>query len=270
MTNLMQPINPNPFEVFNHPTFGFVRVVLKDGEPWFVGKDVAEVLGYKDPKGALAKHVDGDDKMMGSQNDAPSIIDNLGRLQSPVFINESGLYSLMLRSKLPQAREFKRWVTSEVLPSIRKHGGYLTREKVEEILADPDSLIKLALQLKQERQARERLQKNVNCLQERIDETTVACLTRRRSKATAKDWLVTNVAKLYEIKRADFYKLLYDAGWLDNNNPERKYYPTGKVPNGAMYVEVGAYMGCPVHTVRVTQYGLKCIKQLLREHGFAM
>jgi prophage antirepressor-like protein len=121
MDSSMNLSNPNPFEVFNHPAFGFVRVVVKDGEPWFVGKDVAEVLGYKDPKGALAKHVDGDDKMMGSQNDAPSIIDNLGRLQSPVFINESGLYSLMLRSKLPQAREFKRWVTSEVLPSIRKH-----------------------------------------------------------------------------------------------------------------------------------------------------
>lgn len=269
MTNLMQPTNPNPFEVFNHPAFGFVRVVLKDGEPWFVGKDVAEVLGYKDSKDALKRHVDEEDKQIFKGGETPLLTFEVAN-RGLTIINESGLYSLMLRSKLPQAKDFKRWVTSEVLPSIRKHGGYLTREKVEEILADPDSLIKLALQIKQERQARERLQKDVNCLQERIDETTVACLTRRRSKATAKDWLVTNVAKLYEIKRADFYKLLYDAGWLDNNNPERKYYPTGKVPNGAMYVEVGAYMGCPVHTVRVTQYGLKCIKQLLREHGFAM
>lgn len=262
MTNLMQPTNPNPFEVFNHPAFGFVRVVLKDGEPWFVGKDVAEVLGYKDASRALFDHVDTEDKtslviqQSGSNYKAKTTV-----------INESGLYSLMLRSKLPQAREFKRWVTSEVLPSIRKHGGYLTPEKLDEALTNPDTLIKLALQLKAERQARERLQKDVDCLQERIDETTFACLTRNRTKATAKDALITQVAKMYEIKRADFYKLLYDEGWLDNNNVDRKYYPTGKVPQGAMYVEVGAYMGCPKYTVRVTPYGLMCIKQLLRSHG---
>lgn len=127
-------------EVFNHPAFGFVRVVVKDGEPWFVGKDVAEVLGYKDSVNALKKHVDEEDKELFKGGEmAPLIKSNFG---SATIINESGLYSLMLRSKLPQAKDFKRWVTSEVLPSIRKHGGYLTREKVEEILADPDSLIK--------------------------------------------------------------------------------------------------------------------------------
>lgn len=263
MANLMQS-NSNPFEVFNHPAFGFVRVVVKDGEPWFVGKDVAEVLGYKDTKDALKRHVDEEDKELFRGGVSPPLnLNNYGA----IIINEGGLYSLMLRSKLPQAREFKRWVTSEVLPSIRKHGGYLTPEKLDEALTNPDTIIKLALQLKAERQARERLQKDVDCLQERIDETTFACLTRNRTKATAKDALITQVAKMYEIKRADFYKLLYDEGWLDNNNVDRKYYPTGKVPNGAMYVEVGAYMGCPKYTVRVTPYGLMCIKQLLRSHG---
>ena len=260
MTNLMQPINPNPFEVFNHPAFGFVRVVLKDGEPWFVGKDVCDVLQYKQASVAVNHHVDQEDVTFHHT------LTNGGE-QEMLIINESGLYSLMLRSKLPQAKDFKRWVTSEVLPSIRKHGGYLTPEKLDEALTNPDTLIKLALQLKAERQARERLQKDVDCLQERIDETTFACLTRNRTKATAKDALITQVAKLYEIKRADFYKLLYDEGWLDNNNVDRKYYPTGKVPQGAMYVEVGAYMGCPKYTVRVTPYGLMCIKQLLRSHG---
>lgn len=269
-TNIQPAINANPFEVFNHPDFGFVRVVMKDGEPWFVGKDVAETLGYKDAKGALAKHVDIEDKIMGSQINAPSIIDNLGREQHPIFINESGLYSLILRSKLPQAKAFKRWVTSEVLPSIRKHGGYLTPDKVEEVLLNPDTLINLALQLKKERQANERLQKDVDTLQNRIDETTVACLTRDRSKATCKDLLITAIAKMFDIKRKDFYDLLYNEGWLDNNNVDRKYYPTGKVPQGAMYVEVGAYMGCPKYTVRVTPYGLMCIKQLLREHGYIL
>lgn len=259
MANLMQS-NSNPFEVFNHPAFGFVRVVVKDGEPWFVGKDVCDVLQYKYAKDTLRRHVDQEDATFHRT------LTNGGE-QEMLIINESGLYSLMLRSKLPQAREFKRWVTSEVLPSIRKHGGYLTPEKLDEALTNPDTLIKLALQLKAERQARERLQKDVDCLQERIDETTFACLTRNRTKATAKDALITQVAKMYEIKRADFYKLLYDEGWLDNNNVDRKYYPTGKVPQGAMYVEVGAYMGCPKYTVRVTPYGLMCIKQLLRSHG---
>lgn len=262
-------INSNPFEVFNHPAFGFVRVVVKDGEPWFVGKDVAEVLGYKNTKDALKKHVDEDDKELFKGSELRPLELELSNFGATI-INESGLYSLMLRSKLPQAREFKRWVTSEVLPSIRKHGGYLTPEKVEEALLSPDTLIKLALQLKEERQARERLQKDVDCLQERIDETTFACLTRNRSKATAKDWLVTAIAKMFDIKRKDFYDLLYKEGWLDNNNVDRKYYPTGKVPQGAMYVEVGAYLGSPKFTVRVTPYGLMCIRQLLKTHGYAL
>lgn len=263
-TNIQPAIKSNPFEVFNHPAFGFVRVVVKDGEPWFVGKDVAEVLGYAASRNAIARHIDMEDKQ-----DAPFQCD-LGGTQVMTIINESGLYSLILRSKLPQARQFKRWVTSEVLPSIRKHGGYLTPDKVEEVLLNPDTLINLALQLKKERQANERLQKDVDTLQNRIDETTVGCLTRNRSKATCKDLLITSIAKMFDIKRKDFYDLLYNEGWLDNNNVDRKYYPTGKVPQGAMYVEVGAYMGCPKYTVRVTPYGLMCIKQLLREHGYIL
>lgn len=262
--NIQPAINSNPFEVFNHPAFGFVRVVVKDGEPWFVGKDVCDVLQYKQTSVAVNRHVDEDDVTFHH------LTDSLGRDQETLIINESGLYSLMLRSKLPIAKPFRRWVTSEVLPSIRKHGGYLTPEKLDEALTNPDTLIKLALQLKEERQARERLQKDVDCLQERIDETTFACLTRNRSKATAKDLLVTAIAKMFDIKRKDFYDLLYKEGWLDNNNVDRKYYPTGKVPQGAMYVEVGAYLGSPKFTVRVTPYGLMCIRQLLKTHGYAL
>lgn len=260
-------INSNPFEVFNHPAFGFVRVVVKNGEPWFVGKDVAELLGYQNQNRDIVRHVDEEDRFMEEAQYQNGI--ELGQ-RGGWLINESGLYSLMLRSKLPIAKPFRRWVTSEVLPSIRKHGGYLTPEKVEEALLSPDTLINLALQLKEERQARERLQKDVDCLQERIDETTFACLTRNRSKATAKDWLVTAIAKMFDIKRKDFYDLLYKEGWLDNNNVDRKYYPTGKVPQGAMYVEVGAYLGSPKFTVRVTPYGLMCIRQLLKTHGYAL
>ena len=98
------------------------------GEPWFVGKDIAVALGYSNTKDALLKHVDSEDKIMGSQNTTPSIEDSLGRKQYPVLINESGFYSLCLSSKLPSAKQFKRWVTSEVLPLIRKHGVYVDDE----------------------------------------------------------------------------------------------------------------------------------------------
>lgn len=122
-------------QIFNNPEFGEVRTVSIDGEPWFVGRDIALALGYSNTKDALAKHVDDDDKKMGSQNATPSIKDSLGRDQYPVFINESGLYSLVLSSKLPTAKKFKRWVTSEVLPTIRKTGGYHVPQSPEEQMA---------------------------------------------------------------------------------------------------------------------------------------
>ncbi|MBQ1085616.1 phage antirepressor KilAC domain-containing protein [Enterococcus faecium] len=125
-----------------------VRTVLVNDEPYFVGKDVAEILGYSKPRNAISTHVDEEDKQ-----DAP-IQGGLGGKQKMTIINESGLYSLILKSKLPSAKKFKRWVTSEVLPAIRKHGGYLTPEKVEEALLNPDTIIQLATKLKEERTGR--------------------------------------------------------------------------------------------------------------------
>ena len=101
-----------------------VRTVMFDDEPWFVGKDIAEILGYVNSRDALAKHVDEDDKLT-------SQIATAGQMRNQTVINESGLYSLILSSKLPQAKEFKRWVTSEVLPAIRKKGGFI-REDLDE------------------------------------------------------------------------------------------------------------------------------------------
>ena len=125
-----------------------VRTVQIDNQPYFVGNDVANVLGYSRSRKAIQDHVDNDDKC-----DAP-IQDAIGRNQNTTVINESGLYSLILSSKLPTAKEFKHWVTSEVLPSIRKHGAYLTDSAIENTLTDPDYLIKLATQLKTEREGR--------------------------------------------------------------------------------------------------------------------
>lgn len=106
-------------KVFENSTFGQVRTVEIDGEPWFVGKDVAEALGYSNTRKALADHVDGEDK-----TDGVTIRDSIGREQKPIIINESGLYCLILSSKLPGAKEFKHWITHDVIPSIRKTGGY--------------------------------------------------------------------------------------------------------------------------------------------------
>lgn len=100
-----------------------VRSLSINNEPYFVGKDVAEILGYKNPRDAISKHVDEDDKL-----DGVAIHDSIGREQKPILINESGLYSLVLSSKLPSAKKFKRWVTSEVLPALRKTGQYQVKE----------------------------------------------------------------------------------------------------------------------------------------------
>ena len=114
----------NEVVIFNNPEFGSVRTLCINGEPWLVGKDVAKILGYNEPHKAIARHVDKDD---GMKHPA---IDSIGRTQQVTVINESGFYSLVLSSKLPIARKFKRWVTSEVLPMIRKTGGYVANEDV--------------------------------------------------------------------------------------------------------------------------------------------
>lgn len=124
-----------------------VRAVEIDGEGWLVGKDVAEALGYSNVNDALKKHVDDEDKC---KRDEIAIRDTIGRNQKPVLINESGFYSLILRSDMPKAKQFKRWVTSDVIPSIRKHGMYAT----DELLDNPDLLIAAATKLKEERAAR--------------------------------------------------------------------------------------------------------------------
>lgn len=111
----------NDLTVFNNERFGKIRTVVIDGVVWFVGKDVAEALGYKNTKDALVKHVDETDKRYGV-----AFRDPMGREQKPTLINESGVYSLIFASKLPDAREFKHWVTSEILPSIRTTGSYST------------------------------------------------------------------------------------------------------------------------------------------------
>ena len=135
-------------QVFSHDEFGSVRTLLIGNEPYFVGKDVTDILGYSNSRDALSRHVAEEDR------DAVGIHDAIGREQLTVFINESGLYSLILSSKLPAAKRFKHWITSEVLPAIRKHGVYA----VDEVLNNPDLLLSALEALKQEREAARSLQ----------------------------------------------------------------------------------------------------------------
>ena len=147
-------MNDNKIQLFNNDEFGEIRIIEVDGEPWFVGKDVATALGYNNPRDAFKKHIDEEDKGVAK-------CDTLGGTQETTIINESGLYSLVLSSKLPTAKKFKRWVTSEVLPTIRKHGMYASVDTVEKMLADPDAAIRILNEIKAEREKRKELESKI-------------------------------------------------------------------------------------------------------------
>ncbi len=140
----------NELTIFKNAEFGEIRTMQINNEPWFVGKDVAGILGYTNPSKALSDHVDDEDKL---NNESLSSFElKLGQ-RGGWLVNESGLYSLIISSKLPNAKKFKRWVTSEVLPSIRKHGMYAT----DKLLEDPDFAISVLQQLKAEREEKKKL-----------------------------------------------------------------------------------------------------------------
>ena len=141
-------------KVFNNHQFGEVRVLRDEaGEPWFVAKDVCDILGYADVEVALRK-IEDDEKLTRK-------IYASGQLRKMWIINESGLFTLILRSNKPQAKKFRKWVTSEVLPAIRKHGLYATPDTIDKIISNPDFGIKLLSELKQERQRRQQLENEV-------------------------------------------------------------------------------------------------------------
>lgn len=167
-------------QVFNNEEFGQVRTLEIDGMVYFVGKDVAEVLAYKEPNKAISRHVDEDDRTKHP------ITDNLGRTQETYIINESGLYSLILSSKLPQAKEFKRWVTSEVLPTIRKHGSYVA--PVNLLVSTEDAFIQLFQTQKEIKQEQAVMRDDIVYLKEEqpVNPAINQDLTKVRNKAVVK------------------------------------------------------------------------------------
>lgn len=209
----------NNIQIFNNKKFGSIRIVDVNSEPWFVGKDVAEKLGYAKPQNAIAAHVDDEDK-------TTALIQGTGSnyKSNAVIVNESGLYSLILSSKLPTAKEFKHWVTSDILPSIRKHEMYITPQKTEEILNDPDVLIAALTTLKEEREKRKALevenakQKKTIAHQKKAISGQKQLITTMKPKANYCDLVlkaknavsITQIVKDYGMSAVKFNKLLHE------------------------------------------------------------
>ncbi len=190
----------NEIILFKHEEFGEIRTLNIDGEPWFVGKDIAVVLGYSAPRNAIQAHVDNEDK-------TTALIQCTGSeyKSNAVIINESGLYSLILSSKLPSAKKFKRWVTSEVLPSLRKHGAYFTAETLHKTMSDPRELAKLLTALADEQDKRRKLEEENAFL-------SVKAKYYDRILQSKNSVPVTQIAKDYGMTAIAFNRMLHEYG----------------------------------------------------------
>lgn len=214
----------NNIKIFENEEFGSIRVTEINGEPWFVGKDVADKLGYLDTRKAVVMHVDEDDR-----TNRP-ITDALGRTQDTTIINESGMYSLVISSKLSTAKKFKHWVTSEVLPSIRKHGGYIAGQ---ETLSDEELLSKALIVAQNKIRERDALiQKQAALIEEQRPKTIFADAV----SASRQSILIGELAKLIcqngvEIGQKRLFNWLRDNGYLmrsgKTNIPKQKYVEMG-------------------------------------------
>ncbi|RRD59515.1 BRO family protein [Leucobacter sp. OH1287] len=177
-----------------------VRVVTQNGEPWFVANDVAKTLDLGHPRSSLALL---DDDERGVQP-----LDTPGGAQNMTVVNESGLYALVLRSRKPEAKQFKRWIIHEVLPAIRKHGGYLTNQKIEEALLNPDTLIQLATNLKNEQEKRRELEAQIEADKPAVEYVN-QFVARRDDTITIRD-----AAADIGVKETVLRQALLDGEWI--------------------------------------------------------
>lgn len=194
----------NEIRIFENEQFGKVRTLLIDGQPWFVGKDVGKALGYSNTRDALSKHVDTEDKT------TVAICDTGSNYKSQaVIINESGVYSLIFSSKLEGARQFKRWVTSEVLPSIRKYGAYLTEEALARVTGDTSEAEKLFTELKKEKLRVKQLQKECDSLERLMAVTREAneLLSATNELLEKRVEVLEPKASYYDILRICFFSM---------------------------------------------------------------
>lgn len=233
-------------QIFNSKEFGDVRALELNGSPWFVGKDVAESLGYgagKSLANAVSKHVDEEDKGV-TEMMTP------GGVQKVIIINESGLYSLVLSSKLPSARKFKHWVTSEVLPAIRRHGAYMTEEALEKAITEPDFLIRLATQLKEEKAKRLEAEKQIEADRPKV--------TFANAVNVSKDGMLLGMlAKLLhqngvDIGQKRLFQWMRDKGYLMKNGTD-KNMPTQKSRELGLFKVKERAIDNPDGSVRLTR-----------------
>lgn len=206
----------NEIKVFDNAEFGKVRTTTVNGEVMFVGKDVADILGYQNGSRDINRHVDEEDrtKIM--------IYDGVQDKET-IIINESGLYSLILSSKMPNAKKFKRWVTSEVLPSIHKHGIYATDNVIDNILNNPDFGIELLTRLKSERAARIAAEEEKERLQEELDYSKDWYSIKRVAAMNGVEWKKFKWRRLKEksIELGYGVKKIFDANYGEVNTYHR-------------------------------------------------
>ena len=240
----------NDLKIFENEQFGSIRTIEINSEPWFVGKDIATSLGYANTKDALSTHVDEDDKRILQRSDFATLENHIPKSAFPVnfvnaeipnrgltIINESGVYALVFGSKLPTAKEFKRWVTSEVLPSIRKHGAYMTPETLEAAILNPDYLIKLATALKNEQEQRKLLEEKNEQQRSKIEEDKPKVIFAEAVETAKTSILVGELAKILKQNgvatgQKRFFEWLRSNGYLiksgsDKNMPTQRSMELG-------------------------------------------
>lgn len=191
----------NMLRTFTDERFGSVRTVLRDGEPWFVAADVCRALELSNPTVSVGR-LDDDERAKF----------NLGRQGEGTIVSEPGLYTLVLGSRKPEAKAFKRWITHEVIPAIRKHGGYLTPEAIEEAITSPDFLIRLATTLKEEQEKNRELAQENAQLAKRIEEMTPDVELAQAALQSGEADAIGNVADMYGTTAQTLNKILWYSG----------------------------------------------------------
>jgi prophage antirepressor-like protein len=249
----MDFVMENNIQIFNNPQFGEVRVTELDGEPVFCLSDICKVLDLQT--------TDVRQRLNDGVVSTHPIIDALGRTQQANFVNEDGLYDVILDSRKPEAKQFRKWVTSEVLPSIRKHGGYLTAQKIEEALLNPDTLIQLATNLKEERQKRLVAEKQVAALKPQAE--FMAKVMDCGEKID-----VGQSAKILQLPfgRNMLFQKLRESGifFKNRNEPKQEYIERGYFELKEKWIDRENHNGFIVVKVLVTQRGLSFLSDLFK------
>lgn len=241
-----------------------VRTVLIDDEPWFVGKDVADILEYSDTQ-AMTRRLDDED--IKSYTDKSS-----GQGRQIKIINESGLYEAIIGSKKKEVKPFKRWITHKVLPTIRKHGAYMTDAKLEEVLLNPDTLISLATQLKEERKARLGLEKENSQLNLELAAATEKTTYLDLILESPDDILITQIAQDYGFSAVKFNRILNELRiqrkvnkqWVLYSRYMGKGYIGSRTQN---YVDSKGQERTSI-TTTWKQKGRKFLYETLKKHGY--